>query len=158
MTAQTALFTFRSAEETAGFASALSAELGAGDTVLLSGAVGAGKTHFARHLIQAILREPEDVPSPTFTLIQTYETKAGPLWHADLYRISSPYEIEELGLADAFETNICLVEWPDRLGTLAPQDALLLDFAQGRHDKERQVTASWTSDRWRAPLHGWAAA
>ena len=57
-----------------------------GDTVLLEGDIGAGKTHIARQLIQSLQDRPEDVPSPTFTLIQTYDTRAGEIWHADLYR------------------------------------------------------------------------
>jgi tRNA threonylcarbamoyladenosine biosynthesis protein TsaE len=115
---------------------------------LLSGPVGAGKTHFARHLIQSLLAETEDVPSPTFTLVQTYETRAGLLWHADLYRITSTHEIEELGLAEAFGNNICVVEWPDRLGELSPPDALSLAFSQGELEDERLITATWAAGRW----------
>ena len=67
----------------------------------------------------------EDAPSPTYTLVQLYDTAAGDeLWHADLYRVEDVSELEELGLEDAFETAICLVEWPDRLGDAIPQDRL----------------------------------
>ncbi|MGH1425924.1 MAG: tRNA (adenosine(37)-N6)-threonylcarbamoyltransferase complex ATPase subunit type 1 TsaE [Pseudooceanicola sp.] len=100
-----------------------------GDVLLFQGGIGAGKTHFARCLIKSILTEPEDVPSPTFTLVQTYDTIRGPVWHADLYRLSHPDEVEELGLSEAFDTAICLVEWPDRLGDLAPASALELSFS-----------------------------
>ena len=83
---------------TAAFARALAPELGAGDTLLLDGPVGAGKSHFARALIRARLQNPaEDVPSPTFTLVQTYEGSP-PIWHADLYRLTDAAEIDELGL------------------------------------------------------------
>jgi tRNA threonylcarbamoyladenosine biosynthesis protein TsaE len=108
--------------------------LRAGDTVLLSGSIGAGKTHFSRALIRARLRRAEDVPSPTFTLVQSYDAQPE-IWHADLYRLSSPDEVIELGLEAAFDTAICLVEWPDRLGDLTPPDALHLNLAddgQGR--------------------------
>lgn len=98
--------------------------LQAGDTVLLAGGIGAGKTHLARAFIQAKLGRAEDVPSPTFTLIQTYEADTCEIWHADLYRLSHPDEVLELGLEAAFEKGICLIEWPDRLGVLVPKSAL----------------------------------
>lgn len=158
MAADATSFILRSPDDTTRFATALAQKAAPGDTLLLSGPVGAGKTHFARSFIQALLRVPEDVPSPTFTLVQSYETKSGPLWHADLYRITSTYEIEELGLTDAFETKICLVEWPDRLGELTPPDALSLTFEHGDRDQERRVTASWSSQRWQGVLLEWAVA
>ncbi|MHC0052014.1 tRNA (adenosine(37)-N6)-threonylcarbamoyltransferase complex ATPase subunit type 1 TsaE [Actibacterium sp. D379-3] len=144
-----------SAEETAALARRIAGHLGAGDVLLLAGPIGAGKTHFARSLIQHLLARHnalEDVPSPTFTLVQTYE--AGPLeiWHADLYRLLHPDDVLELGLADAFDTALCLVEWPDRLGDLVPADALTLAFAQGRGDDERTVTLTATSPRWATVL------
>jgi tRNA threonylcarbamoyl adenosine modification protein YjeE len=89
--------------------------LTAGDTVLFEGEIGAGKTHFCRSLIQARLGHDEDVPSPTFTLVQSYDADVG-IVHADLYRLTHPDEARELGLDEAFQTCICLVEWPDRLG------------------------------------------
>lgn len=133
--------------ELAAFGVHLARNLCAGDTILLDGPVGAGKTHLARALIQSILIEPEDVPSPTFTLSQVYETVRGTLWHTDLYRITSENEIEELGLTEAFETAICLVEWPDRLGVYAPKDALVLNIEAKNYDT-RNVHAIWTSPRW----------
>lgn len=113
----------------------LAKHLRAGDTVLLHGPIGAGKTHLARALIQARLGVAEDVPSPSFTLVQTYGADADEIWHADLYRLSHPDEVLELGLGDAFATAICLVEWPDRLGKLTPANALritLSDEGEGR--------------------------
>lgn len=123
-----------------------------GDVVLLTGEIGAGKTHFARCLIQSLLVTPEDVPSPTFTLVQTYDTTAGDLWHADLYRLTGPDESVELGLTEAFETAICLVEWPDRLAELAPQDALRIEFAQAASDEARHLILDWDAPRWDAPI------
>ena len=105
---------FRSGAETARFAAALAPLLRPGDTILLSGGLGAGKTHFARALIQSLLSVPEDVPSPTFTLIQTYETDSAEIWHADLYRLGDDEELLELGLVEAQETAVTLVEWPER--------------------------------------------
>lgn len=143
-----------SPEQTGALASRLGAALSPGDTLLLSGGIGAGKTHFARALIQSLQDAPEDVPSPTFTLVQVYDTSAGELWHADLYRLSHADEVIELGLLDAFETAICLIEWPDRLGDLAPPDALSLSFALGADEGERQLTLTWQDARWDARLRG----
>lgn len=121
--------TLFSPEATSAAAITLGKVLRPGDVVCLKGPVGAGKTHFARALIQSRLDRPEDVPSPTFTLVQTYDTAAGEIWHADLYRLTQSREIDELGLADAFETAICLVEWPDRLGDRIPSRALTLTLS-----------------------------
>lgn len=99
-----------------------------GDTLLLSGSLGAGKTHLARALIRAHLQAPgEPVPSPSFTLVQTYSAPDGTeIWHADLYRLGDPGEVAELGLEDAMGSAICLIEWPDRLAPHWPEAAVLL--------------------------------
>ncbi|KUF09525.1 tRNA (adenosine(37)-N6)-threonylcarbamoyltransferase complex ATPase subunit type 1 TsaE [Pseudoponticoccus marisrubri] len=140
--------TLPSADATARLAATLGAGLAPGDVLLLSGGIGAGKTHFARSLIHSLQEVPEDVPSPTFTLVQVYDTTAGPLWHADLYRLDSPDEVVELGLEEAFEEAICLVEWPDRLGPLAPARTLHLEFADGPEEDARDLTLSWDAPRW----------
>lgn len=114
--------------DTRRFAAQLANLVSIGDTLLLSGEIGAGKSFFCRALIQARTGTTEDIPSPTFTLVQTYSHSDGDIWHCDLYRLSSPDEAIELGLDDAFDDAICLVEWPDRLGSLAPQDAIRLHF------------------------------
>jgi tRNA threonylcarbamoyladenosine biosynthesis protein TsaE len=110
------------------------------DTVLLSGPIGAGKTHLSRAFIQAKLGRYEDVPSPSFTLIQTYETTGAEIWHADLYRLSGPDEVHELGLEEAFDLAICLVEWPDRLGDLTPEYALKIALAPQGEGRVAQVS------------------
>jgi tRNA threonylcarbamoyladenosine biosynthesis protein TsaE len=149
MTSKQRSITVRSPDETADLATALGANLTAGDCILLSGDIGAGKSHFARHLILSRLTEPEDIPSPTFTLVQTYEIPGGEIWHADLYRLTSLDEIEELGLVDAFETAICLVEWPENLGDFAPKNALEVrmepvpDSETGRHFRFGWCCAKW---------------
>ncbi|MCF6233796.1 MAG: tRNA (adenosine(37)-N6)-threonylcarbamoyltransferase complex ATPase subunit type 1 TsaE [Rhodobacteraceae bacterium] len=140
-------------EQTADLAKQVGGDLGPGDCLLLSGPVGAGKTHFARHLIWSLLKTPEDVPSPTFTLVQTYETDLTEVWHADLYRLNALNEIEELGLADAMETAICLIEWPELLGPLTPPQALKLTFRPDQNDENaRLITLESTADRWTALL------
>lgn len=111
-----------------------------GDTVLLSGGIGAGKTHLARAFIQARLGHAEDVPSPSFTLVQTYHATDCEIWHADLYRLSHPDEVLELGLEAAFETEICFVEWPDRLGVSAPSIALNIALTPKGEGREAVFT------------------
>ncbi|OIQ69303.1 tRNA threonylcarbamoyladenosine biosynthesis protein TsaE [mine drainage metagenome] len=131
----------------------LAPQLKAGDVILLSGPIGAGKTHLARAIIKArlaALGRDEDVPSPTFTLVQTYDGGGTEVWHADLYRLTHPNEAEELGLADAFETAICLVEWPDRLGSLTPQGALRITLSAPADIDGRKMVLSG-GDRW-SPL------
>ncbi|QFT58285.1 tRNA threonylcarbamoyladenosine biosynthesis protein TsaE [Sulfitobacter sp. THAF37] len=143
------------AEQTARYAVRLARGLTPGDVILLTGEVGTGKTHFARAAIQSMLPFPEDVPSPTFTLVQTYETPAAEIWHADLYRLGAVQEVEELGLIDAFETAICLVEWPDRLGNLAPPSALSLKITPGPTPDARTILAEWQDDKWTDRLTAW---
>ncbi|CUH38822.1 ADP-binding protein [Jannaschia seosinensis] len=130
---------------TARFAERLAPLLRGGDVLLLRGPVGAGKSAFARALIGALRSRaglpPEDVPSPTFTLVQTYDTGPFETWHADLYRLSDPSEIIELGLDAAFGTALCLVEWPDRLGQDAPNDALTLTLEVMEDDARRATLA-----------------
>jgi tRNA threonylcarbamoyladenosine biosynthesis protein TsaE len=136
---------------TASFAEALAPGLRAGDTLLLEGPIGAGKTHFARALIKARLRaagRDEDVPSPTFTLVQTYDDGRAEIWHADLYRLTGAGEAAELGLDEAFRDAIVIVEWPDRLGADAPDGALRLTFADGATDNARRVTLTSADPRW----------
>ena len=130
------LFEFSLADEdaTADLAAQLAQRLKVGDALLLEGEIGAGKSAFARALIRARLGRMEDVPSPTFRLVQTYEDDAGDIWHCDLYRLTHPEEALELGLDEAFETAICLIEWPDRLGEVAPAGALTLAFEARQHN------------------------
>lgn len=132
-------------EDTAGLARRIAPGLGAGDVLLLEGPIGAGKSHFARALILARLAavgQSDEVPSPTFTLVQTYAAGDLEIWHADLYRLTHADEAMELGLTEAFTTALCLVEWPDRLGLDAPEAALCLQFAYGNAPDARQLTLS----------------
>ena len=137
----------------------LAAVLGNGDTLLLEGDLGAGKSTLARAIIQRFMAKYnsiEDVPSPTFTLVQTYEFPCVEIWHADLYRLSDVGEIEELGLVDAFDQAISLIEWPDRLGGLTPQSALHIQLMD-RGDT-RDLHLSWSDSKWESKLKeaGWA--
>jgi tRNA threonylcarbamoyladenosine biosynthesis protein TsaE len=147
----------RSPADTAALAQVLGPALEPGDCLLLVGPIGSGKTHFTRHLIQNLMTEIEDVPSPTYTLVQCYETHRGELWHADLYRLTSTSEIEELGLIDAIETAICLIEWPDRMADLMPEAALQITFETDPDQAEtRDLTFDWTDPKWQSRLSGLA--
>jgi tRNA threonylcarbamoyl adenosine modification protein YjeE len=120
---------------TARLATELAPMLQAGDLVTFSGDLGAGKTTFARALLRSLTGDPAlEVPSPTFTLMQAYETPRFPVVHADLYRISSPDELAELGWEEAAEDSVVLVEWPERAGFLLTSErldiALVLDPAE----------------------------
>ncbi len=140
----------RTSDHTSQLAQAFAPIMTAGSVVLLHGVVGAGKTHFARQLILTRLAQigaTEDVPSPTFTLVQTYDVGVLEIWHADLYRLSDVTEVYELGLEAAFDNAICLVEWPDRLGELVPENALSITF-ETLADNERRATLQWTSKPW----------
>ena len=146
------------ADATAALARHLAPLVGAGDVILLQGPIGAGKSHFARALIQARLGRAEDVPSPTFTLVQTYQADGVEIWHADLYRLTDPSEVEELGLTQAFDEAIALVEWPDRLGSMWPTAALTLDLAPEAVGDARRADLSASDPRWAAvfaALNGW---
>ncbi|MDA5557347.1 tRNA (adenosine(37)-N6)-threonylcarbamoyltransferase complex ATPase subunit type 1 TsaE [Shimia sp. MMG029] len=140
-----------SANATQDLAIRIGATLQPTDVLLLEGPIGAGKTHFARSLIQSLLPVAEDVPSPTFTLVQVYETAESEIWHTDLYRLTSPDEVVELGLTDAFEEAICLVEWPDRLADLQPDNALFLSFSLGKDEGQRHLRITAKDQKW-APL------
>ena len=141
-----------SPDETAALAEWLAPLLVAGDVVLLDGPIGAGKSHFCRALIQARLAAEdmhEDVPSPTFTLVQVYDLTDVSIWHADLYRLSSPQQAQELGLEEAFAEAITLIEWPDRLGEMVPKTALTLHITPLVDSDAREVEFSASTPHWR---------
>jgi tRNA threonylcarbamoyladenosine biosynthesis protein TsaE len=130
--------------QTSAFGAWLGRHLVAGDTVLLSGPIGAGKSHLARALIRDRLgNQYAEVPSPTFTLVQTYDAPGGAIWHTDLYRITHPDEVIELGLDAAFEEAVVLVEWPERLGKWRPANAIQIELVpQSGHRIARIATGA----------------
>ncbi|MFY0692975.1 MAG: tRNA (adenosine(37)-N6)-threonylcarbamoyltransferase complex ATPase subunit type 1 TsaE [Paracoccaceae bacterium] len=117
-----------------------------GLAVLLEGPVGAGKSYLARAVILDLLAREnrvEEVPSPTFTLVQTYQSLGLEIWHADLYRLTSTEDLIELGLDAAFATAFCLIEWPDRLSEdLIPETAIRLVLDHGNTDTHRTCRVS----------------
>lgn len=145
-----------SEEDTARLGAWFAARLGAGDCILLQGPIGAGKSHFCRALIHARLGRMEDVPSPTFTLVQTYQADVE-IWHADLYRLTHPDEVTELGLQDAFASAICLIEWPDRLGKATPKNAIRLTLSARGDGRVATIEAPHHPDLIAALKQGWTA-
>jgi len=125
-------------------AARLAALLRAGDAVLLEGPLGAGKSELARAVLRAAAGDPAlEVPSPTFTLVQSYDLPLGAAHHFDLYRLDGPGGLAELGWDEARE-GIVLVEWPDRLGDLAPPDALRIALAPlAAEDARRARLSGW---------------
>ncbi|HEY5302120.1 MAG TPA: tRNA (adenosine(37)-N6)-threonylcarbamoyltransferase complex ATPase subunit type 1 TsaE [Acetobacteraceae bacterium] len=114
-----------------------------GDAILLQGEMGVGKTAFARAFLRALSGDPAlEVPSPSFTLVQTYATPAGPVHHFDLWRLDGPARLRELGWEDAL-SDIVLVEWPERLGEQLPDDALTLELSFGEGEARRGRLSGW---------------
>ena len=124
-----------------------------GDALLLRGPLGAGKTAFARALLRALARDPQlEVPSPSFTLVQSYDLPGGAeAHHYDLYRLSGPQEVTELGFEEARQ-GILLVEWPERLGGQVPEDAMTVTLEHGATEAARIATFSGGPARLRQVL------
>jgi tRNA threonylcarbamoyladenosine biosynthesis protein TsaE len=128
------------AEATARLGASRQACLRPGDAICLFGPLGAGKSTLARGLIRALTSPDEEVPSPTFTLVQTYEAEGLVLSHFDLYRLDDPNEIHELGLEEALDDGVALIEWPERLEGRLPPDRL--DIVLTAHGEGRTATLS----------------
>ena len=127
--------------ETERLAQRLAPHAAPGDVIGLCGPLGSGKTAFARAFIRARLGRPaEEVPSPTFTLVQLYEHAAGAIWHFDLYRLDAAEDAYELGIEDAFSGAISLIEWPEKLGDMMPADWMEVRFAPGEDEEARLIS------------------
>ncbi|HUF56300.1 MAG TPA: tRNA (adenosine(37)-N6)-threonylcarbamoyltransferase complex ATPase subunit type 1 TsaE [Thermohalobaculum sp.] len=134
---------------TARFGACLAPALGPGDAVTIAGPLGAGKSALARAIIRAKLGpEAGEVPSPSYTLVNLYDSCETEIWHADLYRLSDPEELEEVGLHDAWDRALVLVEWPERLGNEMPPRRLELELspttAGGRMLAVRPIGPGWS--------------
>jgi tRNA threonylcarbamoyladenosine biosynthesis protein TsaE len=142
---------------TGNLAASLASLVRTGDVLCLFGDLGAGKTSFARAFIRALTTPDQEVPSPTFTLVQIYETGESldslTIWHTDLYRLSHADEIEELGLEDAFEEAVVLIEWPERALELLPVKRLELHLGFCDNSQERSVLLRGDA-HWAERLHG----
>ncbi len=139
----TSTWTIRQADEgvIARIAQLIALKIRPGDSVALHGDLGAGKTTFARSLVRAVLGEPDaEVPSPTFALVQTYDTARLPLAHADLYRLGHEDEARELGLDDIAGRGAAIIEWPERAPALLTPDRIELHLEEGADPETRLVT------------------
>jgi tRNA threonylcarbamoyladenosine biosynthesis protein TsaE len=134
---------------TAALAVRVSAQAVSGDVIALKGDLGTGKTTFARAFIRAHGNREEEVPSPTFTLLQVYNLDPTAIWHFDLYRLNSPEDAWELGIEEAFSDGITLIEWPERLGPLLPPHRLEISLTFGDKPDARQASLD--------PGAGWEA-
>lgn len=126
---------------TEALAAALAERAEVPDVIALTGGLGAGKTAFARGFIRA---RPggegiNEVPSPTFTLVQVYELPGAPVWHFDLYRLTKPEDAWELGIEEAMTEAISLIEWPERLGSLLPKERLDIELSPGPGSDSRRA-------------------
>jgi len=121
---------------TARLGAAIAAELKAGEAVCLTGPLGAGKSTLARALVRALTTPDEDVPSPTFTLVQFYEGPRLKVAHFDLYRLSNSDEAYEIGLDEALDEGAAVIEWPQRLESRLPADRLDVEIAPSEDDAD----------------------
>lgn len=130
---------FVTLDELEALAATFVAQLKKGDVVYMQGDLGAGKTTFVRAAIQSILGKDEFVPSPTFTLVQTYDSNPS-IWHYDLYRLQDPEEVLELGMEEAFERGITFFEWADRIGSVYSKPHYTVMIQSTDQEDHRKVT------------------
>lgn len=127
-------------DETLNLAYQLARIINSNDIILLNGPLGAGKSVMARGIIQTLNNTPnEDVPSPTFTLVQQYETTKGLLWHYDLYRLEQAEEIYETGWEDIIHQDIIIIEWAEKLEHLMPQQYIQINIIPEKNN-QRSIT------------------
>ena len=135
-----------SEEHTRALGAAIAKQARPGDVITLEGALGAGKTTFARGFIRQLTGTDEEVVSPTFTLVQTYDSPVAEIWHFDLYRLEKPEDLLELGLDDALSDGIVLIEWPQRSSALIPVRRLEIELAIAGQARVARLAgdAGWT--------------
>lgn len=134
------------------FAQELAFALRTGDTIALHGDLGAGKTTLARACILACVEGVDEIPSPTFTLVQAYSGSRFAISHFDLYRLSAPEEIYELGLDNALATGVALIEWPERAGDLLPQERIDIGLEDSGDEATRRISVPATTPQLEARL------
>lgn len=135
-------FTTKTEAETISLASQIAKIAKRGDVFALYGTLGMGKSVFARGFIQTLC-QAEEVPSPTFTLVQEYDAPEYSIYHFDLYRLKSPDEVFELGFEEAVYGGVSLIEWPDKAGSWLPRNIFKVEFVP--NGKNRLITISCDS-------------
>ncbi len=132
-----------------------------GDVVALSGDLGSGKSHLARCLIRAAaMNDKLEVPSPTYTLVQPYDGllhDGGAIWHYDLYRLEQPEDITELGFQQGLSEAASLIEWPEKMGSLLPENSLVITIKAGQTNDQGESTRTYGffgDFKWQARLSG----
>lgn len=143
-------FDLPSLDTTAALAQKLAPLLKAGDVIALHGGLGAGKTTFSRALISALMGAETEVPSPTYTILQTYDGPAFPIFHFDLYRIETPDEVFELGWDETVD-GLSLIEWPDKAGSNLPK--WRLDLTLNNTQETRFATLEPHGEDWHTRLY-----
>jgi tRNA threonylcarbamoyladenosine biosynthesis protein TsaE len=151
MTASTLTRELPDEAATQAFAAALAPLARPGDVIALFGDLGTGKTAFARAFVRALCGADEEVPSPTFTLVQLYDAADVTIWHFDLYRLERPEDALELDIEEAFAEGVSLIEWPDRLAGLLPRERLDVTLSRGATASGRRITVTG-SDGWAVRL------
>ena len=147
-------FQIKNIEQTEQLAKAFSGLLETGDIVALYGTLGVGKTAFTRFLVQSLCSNNEEVPSPTFTLLQTYDAPNFPIYHYDLYRLKNPKEVFELGIEDAFYDGVSIIEWPEKMGAYLPQKKVL-SIQISCTEEIRNIVFSSNNPDWNERLNAW---
>lgn len=122
------------------------------DVIALSGDIGAGKTVFARGFVRSLTAADEEVPSPTFTLVQTYESAHGPIHHYDLYRIDTLEDAREIGIEDSFADAITLIEWPERIAAQRGANWLDIEFSMDASAPEIRRLTFRAGSAWREQM------
>ena len=126
-------------EQTWDFASKLANITNTGDVITFNGDLGVGKTTFIKSFINKLASEDVEVTSPTFNLLHLYKLEKFEIWHFDLYRIKNKEEIFELGIEDAFEYGISLIEWPEIIRNILPRDRLEIEISFGESEFSREI-------------------
>ena len=131
-----------SKKEMADFAREIATSTQVGDVISLQGTLGAGKSFFAKNFINSLQEEETEVPSPTFNLVYSYETKKGEIFHFDLYRLKSAAELENIGFFEALKNGICLIEWPEIAAEFLPENCQKIEIKipMGENEEVREVT------------------